>query len=149
MDVDGAMKIAERIICETEIPYVPESDSVNELAPHWDPLIDTIAQALLAASKPASGFVRTDDGVDIKIGKGAPKTADGAYVILGVNYYTQDINTPGSPVVGCGVIECDIGDSATWEISVRTDDGGEFNTWPDKIFVSKEAALKAAGEVKG
>lgn len=72
---------------------------------------------------------------------------------FGVNYYTQDITQRGSPVVGCGIIKIELDDSHGPEadklvVTVRTENGDEFDTWPDCLHRTHDAARAAQG-VKG
>lgn len=60
------------------------------------------------------------------------------------NYYTEDFSQPHKPIVGCGIIRIELNeDESEYFVTVRTVDGNEIDTLPDRLFKTFDDAVRA------
>lgn len=76
-----------------------------------------------------------------------PKTADGAPLVFGTNYYVLFGEDDGTATIrGCGVLAVvieEFPEIMVWRVDVRDEDGNEFESFPTCIYSTRAAALAA------
>lgn len=129
MTPEQARAEAERIMSRAERVYEDTRD--DSWAAMKTSIEESITQALLDAGRVAEGHPRSGDGVP---------------VMMHDNFYTAHPAKIGHPIVGVGAIGMEEGEDPFPPIvTVRDQDGDEFEAFDNELWSTREAAEQARG----